>query len=985
MGTAVKLHCHFIFRLRHVPGSVLQVRRLLIRGLLVAGVLAGSTAVWAQKLPAEYLAAEKLLAAGDSGRGRLLLQRLIKSDQPLPRAYQRLAESFMEPKEISKGIDYFTGLLRHHREPARAHAALAMLWNAKGKADSALSYGYRAVLGGAAIFPACEITVHLLRAQKQEVAFRQQLAACLQAQPQNLAAAYTLAYEAYADGRLADARTQLSTLQKQFPRDWRFSYRKAKIEMETLPMDSVLSTIGEGLAFAEAAADSEGVGCLLCAQIYCLLLKNDSEKIASSVQRLNEVHVATGSGQIKMLATLASAIHQQLLRRHVPAMQMLSTLRGDAARQHDGILAILAGHALGGIWYELGNSAESQHAYLTAKAIADSLRFSTLQLSLDVGLGYATEKLGLYHLANEHYSSAEREAQRTGSLYYLPFIWAGLARICSQDDKYEEAIAFHKKRLTLSRDQGLLRTEIWSMADIADCYKLSGNYAAAEEMLNAAWKRAQVYKIPVLLFNLRLSQGDLARHRGDYERAMKYYEQARAMTGAVGNLAVVASSLKIGELLLQRGDCVGAERAYRQAYAAVLQRVSAQGLERGALDLANSSQSLISLAKGLVHCGKSRDGFDMARQGRLHVLRKLQVANDRAELAMSGTYADVHNKIDNLQKELARLTQNDSANSAQQLKLQNQIQLLQSRLSGQRASSKALHSGVATDSLWLANLEKTMLPVPTLQKSLAEQKAVALFYLVGSNATLVFALHPDTLVAKIVRWDRSALRAAVARLNPMFALDRRQPLCQNVVTFMQLELDSLAARELMDELVNPLLLARQPAKLIIIPDDVLCILPFDALLATANLSDTTNASSNHLRLDNVPYLQLALTLEDIIPNKPQHRARALLMANGQAVKLAGQHESLPGLRLAVQEVQRIVKLLPAGSADLMCNQQATCDSFKGKAPDYALLHLAMHARLSDWSPEYAQLFFSAPKGNTVHLTSRIASRKFAVGCCHWRC
>jgi CHAT domain-containing protein len=338
----------------------------------------------------------------------------------------------------------------------------------------------------------------------------------------------------------------------------------------------------------------------------------------------------------------------------------------------------------------------------------------------------------------------------------------------------------------------------------------------------------------------------------------------------------------------------------------------------------------------------------------LLALRALAVEQERARRAAGDQELALLQQLDSLKLVLAKLADDPSASQRQRMRTKSSIDALTQKLSILRRQT-----GSASDSLWLDRFLNNPRSLSEFQKSLAEQKAVALIYLVGANTTVAFALHPDTLLARLVRtFERDTLRAVVKRLSPLLGLERSQPSNPAVQSPLQLDLKRSMARALVQTLVDSLLLDRRPEKLIIMPDDALCTLPFDALMRVA--------SGSNVSLDALPRIQIAFDFEDIFPLSPMNSARALIMANSQRVQNNDAGIKPPKLKFAVREAKEIAGLLD-GSADLLYDEHATRDSFLVKAPHYDILHLPMHASLSDWSSEYAQMSFGAANGGSAPM------------------
>ena len=922
----------------------------LTRYLLTLVLLSCSAQLRSQPLPAEYLAAEQALNAGKFKTADSLLLRLIKSKPPLPRAYQRFAESYIDRDSVPEGIRRFENFLNVRPGDANAHAGLAMLYNSTGNADSALAYGLLAVRGGAPIIPACEITVHIARAQKQDDLLNAQLQARLNEKPNDLAAGYTQIYVAYADGRLKEASAQLDALQKHYPRDWRLFHLRSLVEVEYLSVDEVLSSIQKGFFYAKSANDKEGIAYMLYRQVCTHLARVDSARASRAIQKLKDTKVV--SQRLDILKILADAMYNQAIGKTDTAIMTYIQLRDQAIRRRDCFTEYVAGFTLGKAYLQLANFGAAEHSILLAKIISDSLHFTIRQLAEELRLGFAREWLGFYDFAAMHYRAVEKHSENIGALQHLLHAWSGLARISMHYHKPDEAIAYRKKQLALSRTLGRWEMEMDALIELGRIYMHKNEDDSVSQALQMTSTLLHTYKTPRDIFNFRLLQGDFAKKTGDYAQARKAYELAFAVANDINTQTVVAVHMKLGDLWLKCEKYDRAVDAYQRAYDAVLQRVADKGLEKGQLDLATSREAIISLIKGLVYRGEKQEAFEKARQSRLLVLRALEVVQDRTRLGGGGKALALMKQINAARTELAKLTENGEATEAQLFDIKNKIDLLRLQL-----GNLTVQNSSAKDTLWLDHFLNNPDSLAELQKSLSDQKAVVLVYLVGNNCVVAFALHPDTLLASIIpAFHRNSLRTLVKRLNDLLSFDKNIPLSEELKSRLQFDLDHEAARALVETLINPLLMNRRPEKLIIMPDDVLCVLPFDALMLAADTSG--------IGLEKLPRIQISLDLRDIVAQEPIDSANALIMANGQPVKMGIEGRTFPPLQFVVSEAKRIARLLSANSCDLLCNEDASRENFWTNAEGYDVLHLAVHANLSDWSAEYAQLYFGSANGNS---------------------
>jgi CHAT domain-containing protein len=180
------------------------------------------------------------------------------------------------------------------------------------------------------------------------------------------------------------------------------------------------------------------------------------------------------------------------------------------------------------------------------------------------------------------------------------------------------------------------------------------------------------------------------------------------------------------------------------------------------------------------------------------------------------------------------------------------------------------------------------------------------------------------------------------------------------------------------ELYRMLILPLQPTisgkELIIIPDGELGYLSFDVLLTS--LPDTSKMSYKKLpyliRSSPLSYAPSATTFFDELNlknNKNNGRVLAFGPDYGSDNSVLDQKDengkllrsSLPNLENTKEEIKSLGNYF---NVKAMLGESATEKTFKRMAPEYKVLHLAMHTIINNDNPLYSKLIFFKSKGDT---------------------
>ena len=176
---------------------------------------------------------------------------------------------------------------------------------------------------------------------------------------------------------------------------------------------------------------------------------------------------------------------------------------------------------------------------------------------------------------------------------------------------------------------------------------------------------------------------------------------------------------------------------------------------------------------------------------------------------------------------------------------------------------------------------------------------------------------------------------------------------------------SVAAYGLYEKLIKPVAKKLNGTSLTIIPHDKLSYIPFDALLTQLPDTSVMNFRNlNYLVRDYaINYSYSATLLYDYFDLKKRSSKSLIVFSpqyNSQESRIDPETavpyflSPLPG---AKDEVKGISKFVPSVSFVDMSAQENT---FKEKAPEFDILHLAMHTIINDSLPMLSKLVFSKP-------------------------
>jgi CHAT domain-containing protein/tetratricopeptide (TPR) repeat protein len=568
---------------------------------------------------------------------------------------------------------------------------------------------------------------------------------------------------------------------------------------------------------------------------------------------------------------------------------------------------------IGQVYAAQGNYDLALNYHQKALAMNEEARFSLgISGALD-NIGNAYLALGNYDEAQKYFEKnlalVERLGHKTGISPILQEI--GLAHSSRGD--YKAALDYNRKSLDLAESLGQKRQAMFALTSIARTYLAEGNYSSALEYSQRAAAAAREAGI---LGTLRLSSymtgrayfglNKLAEARTAFDEAINIGEQLRLqVTG--------------GEQQRQ----VYFERVV-PVYYAMVELLVAQGQLSEALTYAERAKGRVLL--------------DVLHSGRINVTKAMTAKEQEQERALARDLAMAN-------------AQAARAGSDSSRRAETEARLKKARLDYE-AFQTALY--VAHPDLKLQRGQAPLFGPKQARDLMTDEKTALLEYVVTENKTYLFALTGG-------RGDGPDLKVYPISVSRKELADRAEQLRQRLAN-RDRDYQGLA-RDMFALLVKPA--ASQlsgKTGLVIVPDDILWNLPFQALQPTAGRYLIEEFALSYMpslavlgemarrRVKRGPVASELLAVGNPVLGK-QTIDRTNLMRVGI--------EPLPE---AERQVNALGRLYGPSRSKVYTGGAAREDVVKAEAKNYSVIHLATHGVLNDASPMYSHVLLATAEG-----------------------
>jgi CHAT domain-containing protein len=617
-------------------------------------------------------------------------------------------------------------------------------------------------------------------------------------------------------------------------------------------------------------------------------------------------------------------------------------------KSNEGSSSVL--NNMGLVYLDQGNYLKSLDCFQKSLALTDpSDNLGIVSTLLNIGDLYSA--LGNYPLALDHFQKTLFRAEQLGA---KPVIWKALQSIGivqRNQGNYAESLVYLQRALAVLNSIGSKDRIAGVVSEIGAVYEAQRDYPRALEFFQQSLDMARIVgiKAPGTLNHL----ARVLDAQGNHQKALESAEEAAATAREINQNEVLwQSRTTAGQAYLGLQKPEQAREAFAEAIRIIESlREEVPGAETQREEFFENKLTPYTAIIGLLlgqnraaealsyaERAKARVLLDVLRSGRMNVNKSMTASERQREQELTAQLIALNTQI-------AREQGRDKPDPARLGGLT--VQLDKARLEREdfQTSLYAAHPGLKTQ-----RGEAEVLQLNQAGELLPDDKSALLEYVVAGDQIYLFVLTkrsqvtmPD-LHAYQVPCPREALVASVEKF--------RQRLANRDLDY------SDSATELYNLLIKPAQASLHgKSMLVIVPDDVLWDLPFQALQPAAGhylVEDYAVSYAPSLTVLRAMIMRQHRQMDAAMPtllavgnpslgNRTRERARIVSNA------------AFPPLPEAERQVKVLGQLYGPQRSRIYVGAEAREDRLKAEAQNYRILHLATHGVLNNANPMYSNI------------------------------
>jgi CHAT domain-containing protein len=605
-----------------------------------------------------------------------------------------------------------------------------------------------------------------------------------------------------------------------------------------------------------------------------------------------------------------------------------------------------------------GNYTEALEQYQESLKIAEEIGDKANIANTLNNIGNVHTLQGNYAQALEQYRKSLRIREEIGDKAGIATSLHNIGLVYESQDNYTEALEQYRKSLKIKEEIGDKRGIANTLNAMGNVHRLQDNYIEALEQYQKSLKIAEEIGDKDGITATLNGIGRVHRLQGNHSQALQFAERAAHLATQIGHRETIwEARTNAGQAHFALKQFAQARQSFDQAIATIesLRALVAGGAQQQQRSFESKISPYHAMVELLIAQNDPRQALSYAERARARVLLDV-LSSDRLSVTKSMTPAEIEQeralkgRLVSLNTQISRQRQRQSAD-------QGRLNQLDSQLQKARLELEAFQTNlyVAHPELKPQRGEAPIINAREIAALSPDPGSALLEYVVTDDHTYLFAItRPQGKPEAEVRvYTLPIKRADLAQLAESF----RQQLAGRDLGF------HATASQLYRLLLRPAR-AQIAAKtnLIIVPDDKLWELPFQALV--------TEGGRYLIETRAVSYAPSLTVLREMRArqNKPRDDSASLaLLALGnpaigqetiERARLTLRDNDLAPLPSAEEEVKALGQLYGAARSKIYIGPQAREERVKTEAPQAAVLHFATHGILNDRSPMYSHLLLA---------------------------
>jgi CHAT domain-containing protein/tetratricopeptide (TPR) repeat protein len=623
---------------------------------------------------------------------------------------------------------------------------------------------------------------------------------------------------------------------------------------------------------------------------------------------------------------------------------------------NDGIAKALTN--IGLVFYKQGNYSQALEQYQRGLSICK-------ENNDKAGIAVLLNNIGLVHGSQGNYTEALDQYQRSlrikegiGDDTGVAVTLNNIGTIHLSQGNYIQALECLRKSLKMTGEIGIKTGIPILLTNIGLVFYKQGNYREAlaqyQRGLSISEENNDKAGIAMLLGNI----GAVHQGRGDYSHALQFAERSAELAAQIGSREFLwAARTNAGKAYFALNQLGQARLSFEQAIVTIEDhRTNIAGGEREQQRFFESRISPYhAMVALLIAQNNPGEALTYAERARARALLDV-LSSGRISITKTMTGPEIEQER-GLRSRLVSLNTQITREQQRQQPDKDRLNLLEVRLQRARLDFEAFQTNlyVAHPELKPQRGEAPVIKADELAALLPDPGSVLLEYVVTDDRTYLFAITKaeGKAEAEVRVYTLPIKRADLAKQTESF----RQQLDGRDLGFLA------PAKRLYQLLLKPAQAQiHGKTNLIIVPDDKLWELPFQALVAAGGRYVIETSAVSY-----APSLTVLREMKAQHNKRRDEVASLALLALGnpslgqetiERATIALRDGKLDPLPSAEEEVKALKKLYGAARSKVYVGPEAREDRAKAEGRQARVLHFATHGIVSNTSPMYSHLLLA---------------------------